>query len=795
MGIRRFITFCLLLVALIGVPDALDASDAPFATLTLNVNRDTLYSIKKGVTTGELLLELERYPANVIQQLENQIGEHLVAVKVASRRGDRLSLVLVIKPVIFGFSHGRQISPHRIVLDILPTSAQSGLGNVPSLPPLPMWEALRLGNVLLPVPDYQAVEGEGASHQAFISAVRLYEMGAHEAALKRLTENLKVAGDPLWDMNLVLYADTAFLTVLGGDGDAERAMRTLMVAEREARQPFFKGRSALMIAHLHLLRDLPRDAAEVLARAARQYPDMLDYIQLAQIQTAINSGDRESARRILDVLAVRRDNEAPIRLQACFFDMLLVTREARITEANEILDRCLAMVADRSHLVPEQLLAAAETRLLGYRFGEAKSLLDMIQRHYPDHPRVPLAALRAADVLEQERRHAGAIDAYDEVARRWPATPFGRLASLRAAELTRFKLREANVTEIWSSLDLHHEDDLVSREARMRLMWLYEAMGRYPLAYSYLVELVRRYRGLDYWPFAPARFRELTLATYRQLDREGDPLSIINQYSAEVPLPLDHEALDEIATLAAKSYAAFGHWRESVRVFLAALDRPNRPIDGERELLTGLTRAYIATGDYFRAEKTQQYFYSRFTGNQDRRDYHYLQGEIEQLRGNLDGAVEGYRAALGFETSAPERRLLLLKIGRVRYLQKRYAEAIEPLTSALELHLDPNVMIEAHIVPRAARNGVFFLADSLTREQRWQEALDVWLRAVILFPDDERAPIARYYAAHCLNRLGRTREALPHYEALGEQGEFWGQVGALNKDITEWFLKHDLNRM
>jgi tetratricopeptide (TPR) repeat protein len=792
---RQILTIGILLLTLMGVSPLLWAADAPLATFTLDVSRETVYTVKKGGTAGELLLDLENPPSSILDQLEKQVGEHLVAVKVADRDANRLVVKLILKPVIFEFSHGRQIDPHRIIVDILPANAQSGLSNAPSTPPLPMWEMSADGSFTLPDPNYEAVSGEGDSYQAFMSAVRLYGIGAYEAAIKRLTENLKVASDPMWNLNLVLYADVLFQVLRSGEGDAERVRRTLMVAEREAHASFFKARSALMIGYTFWMEGNAKEAAATFTRVATQYPELADAVLLGQLQIALDSRDQANADNLVNVLKTRPDLSEHSRRKVCFAGVMLTLNKARILEANEAADRCLAAADPDEPLIPEHLLIVAESRLLGYRWADAKRLMESVVRNYPDHQLAPLAAMRATDVLDYERKHDPAILAYEAVYRRWPLSPYGRLAMLRADELERFKVRDPNVTETWTSLDLHHEDDMIARQARLRLMWLYDEMGRHQIAYGYLVELVRRFNGKRYWAFAERRFTELVLNAYRELDREGDFLSVINQYSAEIDLPLDDESLDEISTLAAKAYAGMGYWKDSIRILLKALDRPGRPIEGERELLMSLTRAYIATGDFYRAEKTQQYFHSRFSTESDSRDYYYMQGEIAELRNDMDSALEAYNMALTFETSVPRRRQLGLKIGRTLYLKKDYPGAIEALSAALERYLDPNVVFEGRVVPRSVKNALYFLADSLTRQQLWQDALTVWQRTVALFPDDDRTPIAHYYSARCLLKLGQPTEAVGHYEAMAEAGDFWGTLGALNKDIAQWFLKHDMNQM
>jgi len=767
------------------------------ATIKIDVSRLTVYTIKDGASNGEMILELKAsYPTDIVQQLENQFGKHFVALEVIERSPLRIKLNLIILPVGFTFTHSRQMNPQQISINIFAPTPKKGGHLVPEMPPLPFWEMLTEGTVILPESDFRRIEGTSQAHESYFNAIRLYEIGAYDASLIRIRQNLRATDGKLWTENMVLLGEVLFKKASLENKGMTEARKALLVANEETKDPYWKSRTLLMMSYASYFDGLSKDAKKSLYQGLAQFKDLEEYFLLGLLQLAIKEYDEAEVVSIGQQLSKIKTLGESAKRKVCFSNVLMQVVHGKVFDANKLADVCLKQIDPTIPLGVGQRLILAETRILSYRYTEAKQILERIERDYPDHPQISLVGLRLADILCYEQRYDKCAVSYKEVARRWPGSRFARVAELKGSELVSHQTGKGSPIRMYLELNLHQEPEPVGREVKLAMLWNYENIRRYDMAYLYLVEIVRRYEGFQYWPFAAARFTNIVLNAYRDLEADGDYLAMINLYQAKTPFPLEHSALDEVAKMVAHAYSTTGRVKGGIKVYLDALNRKGRPVDGERELLMGLTEAYLETGDLYRASKTQDYFRSRFQTPEDSRDYYFMLGEIEQSRGNMDKALEAFSKAMALVGTSTEKRMLGLKIGRVFYFQNRFDNAVEAYQPALAYFLDEDIIIDRKVIPMKVRNSIYFLADSQLQLGKWTDAIKTYKRTLVLFPNDSRREISLYMIAKCFVKLDRVSDAVAIYQQLAKsKNKFWKQVGDLKMTTAKWQSIHDLGSL
>ncbi|RJO65991.1 MAG: hypothetical protein C4523_14430 [Myxococcales bacterium] len=791
---RRFCLLLSLFFAALTVwrPGTVMATDS-FATLTVAISRSTSYSVEKGSNAGEVILIMENYPADAISQLEKQFGEHLVAMQVLEMKPDTLRLKLIILPVAFELAVKRRLSPQALVIEFFPPLATE-TGASATVPPTPMWEMLTDGTAVLPLDPYGVVKGEGEAYAQYISLVNLYRIGALDAALTQLKEALRQSDGAFWREYLLLAGETLFDLARLHGRSATDALRALLAAEPEQTDPAFKARVILLVGYANLLLGNLDDASQTFARGLSAHPEAALYFLLGQLQATIERGDRRSADQIAKVVGQASDLPEAVRAKLCVVEVMWTLREGGVKQANALADQCLTRHDQGQALGLGQLLAVAEARLLSHRFGEAKDLLQRVVRDFPDHAKAPMAAMRLGDALYHEQRWTESEAAYELTVLRWPDTPFAKLAAMRRAEVEAQVSARQSPAGAYLEEDLHLAPEPVDREAKLRLMWLFEALSAYDTAYLYLVDLFRRYDGLRYWTFQRDRLSAIVMNAFKDYERRGEPLEIIRLYQAKDPLPLSPDVQDRITIMAADAYLALGKGQEAVRVYQEALARPSRTYGGERQILLDLTLAYLAQNDIYRAEKTQEFFISRYAGDEDQASHYLMLAEIDEAKGEFGMSMAVLEKALKYVRDPAQAQKIALRIGRIAYKQKNYEKTVERFSPVLMHILDRKVIIDPSIIPDEVRNAAYGYADSLCQLGRYAACLDAYERANILFPADSRRPIAQYFSAVCLLKLGRKAEAMLAFDALTQSNDpFWQEVGRMRSITVDWIAKHELS--
>ena len=787
----RLTSATILLTAMLALPVFCHAFDgSPLATLKINVNKKTSYNLKLGENAGELVLYIKQHPADLIEQLKKQFSRHFVAIKVISKSAEDYQLLLVILPVDFQFKHNREVSPQRISIDILKAGRPLGF---PRPPILPLWELLVDSSPVLPHIDYRKVGGGEEAGKSYLAAVKLFEIGAFEAAVARTKENLQREPGNLWSETMLLLGEVLFAISLGDLTRIEEAEKVLYVAESEAKTQEIKSRARLLLGYNYINSGQLTHAETILEKGAAEDPDLDSYFKLGILTLDLLEDRLEDAEKISKDLGNLGGLPESAQKKLCFSEAIIKARKGEIRSANAAVDECFSRFAEGTEFEVGQILPLGEIRLLSHRFGDAKEAFERIIRDYPDHFAATWATLRLGDTYFNEGRFEDAVRLFNVVSRRWPDSPAAHLAELKSREFQARTRKEAFPIHAYTELDIHHEAPVVGREVIIRIMWEYEMLEDYSEAYIYIVELMRRHKGWRCWPFQRKRFNELVLNNYKQLHKRGEYLGEIALYQAYIEFPLTQKDLDTIAIMVARAYREIERSDLAIAIYLEALGRKNRSVTGERELFMELTETYLEMDDLYRAEKTQAYFFDNYKTRRDLLNHYKMRGKIEQKRGNTEKSLIAFEEAMKLSDSDIERRRIALEIGPVFYRQERYTESAPVLRRGLVYFLDKNLIIDGDAVPANVVNSIFFLADSYYQIKQFENSLAVYLRTDELFPKDPRSPIAKYFAAQCHIKLDRNDKAMELFEKLkSEKADDWREIAELKTSTVKWYQKHQL---
>ncbi len=766
---------------------------ADYATITIQIERRSHYTLTPGENTSELVLSMKQYPADLVEQLKSQFNDNFVAVKVTYQDEQQIAVKLILIPKDFRYSHLRKVSPQQLVIVISPpTSDDEQASRKEEIPVLPMWEMLEDSTILLPYMNYAEAVDATTGDTAYLNAIKLFNIAADDAALQLIDKSLATEKGELRQYFQMMKGDILFKHAVSNPAHIEKARRQLASLDQDDTDEFIRSRARLMLGYCALLSKLPRQAMRVFDEGLNERRQHKAFFMMGLLEVALKQDRYADAQKLITALSRMENLPEPLLSKLCFAGMILLSRRGEVRFANDAADRCAAG-SENTRFSADQMMALAETRLLSNRFGEAKALLRQVINDYPNHAKLPLAEMRLGDVLVYERRFEEARQQYESVINRHPLGAFTRLAGLKITELDEQREGRPFPELQYKALDLHHEPEPVDRESKLRLMWAMDTAGRNAEAYNYLVDLIRRYQGMRYWAFQPRRFSQIVMRVYDAYKKAGDNLSLISLYQSHMEFPLMEEDRDRIAMMVADAYGAIEHQEEAVKVYLEALERRGREVQGERDILLSLTNSYILMDDAYRAAKTQEYFNSKFKEMEDHRVYHMMMGEIEQMRGNDAASISHYEKAMDYIIDPVEKRHLSLIIARVIYQQKQYKRAITILSPVLNLLLDENVIVERKPISYDVRNAIFNLADCYYMLGNYEQALRVYRRATLLFPEDSRVPIAYYFAAKSSEKLGSIDEAVDFYNKIAAMPDAsWKQIGEMQAQTLSWIQKHNL---
>ncbi len=790
---KRRITQFILFLSLIfsGWPAVAENSGDLLATIGIDVKRDTRYTIDSGQNASELMLNIRDYPPNILNQLQKQFSAHFVACKVVEKTDDRISLRLIVLPGDFRMEHRRLISPQRIEIRILPPKIRKKKG-LPGFPLLPLWEMLVSDTLVIPELDYDSVPGEGEEHAALLSAARLFQIGAYEAAAKRIDQAMEMKAPEYTREFKMMQAEIWLNLSLLDPSHVAKAREALFEIRQEATQKPWKGRAELLAAYTYVLSGEREKAREAFQQGAAEYESLADYFLLGLLQNLIEEHELDEASRLIGRLESVRGLSPKAYAKLCFSKVAVLARRPDLQEANHMADICVQRYDKERQLNVADLLVLAETRMLHNRFGEAKEALQRVIRDYFDNPKAAMAVMREGDIFYAEHRYREAMEAYGDVAKRWPDSPYARIAELKNQFILR-KDSDGKPLIMNSDIDIHNEPAPVSREAKLRVMWHYADRKEYVLANVYLTEIIRRDEGLRYWPYAPEAFRAIVMGTYDAFAEVKDNLEIVALYQSGTPYPFDLPDRDRIAHMVGRAYRDLKYPAEAARVYQKSLGDRGRSADGERRLLVELGHTYLEMDDIYRAEKTLEYFSELFTDEQADLLRYRIMGRIKQKQGKTRESLVAFEKAMRLTKDPRERQKLGLEVGVALYHQKKYAKVAEILALALEPFLNDKVMVNGDVVPAEVRDALFYLADSQFTIKDYKNSRKTYLRAASLFPNDDRHPIANFYAAQCALEIGLRDEAIAAFEIMaGGQNEYWKKIGQLQLDTLNWYKKHDL---
>lgn len=758
--------------------------------VTIEVSPESEYLLRPGLAGGELLLKLSHYPANLLEQIKAQFSAHLVAARLVDKTDDEIIVALYINPPSFKYSHSFTAEkPATLRIVFLPEAvdvAPNGLANVPLWP---VWEALGDNALLLPPEAYRAVQDKSAAYDDYLENLHLVEIGAYEAAVKRMKESLLKGEGALWGATLVLYGE-ALWNLSEQGGDPLSVIKALAPAEREAPSNALKARALLMLGMANARAGLFSLAMRSLKQGAELFPELTSYFELAQLQTALALHDMTEAQRAILKLEHQSDLTLPMQAKLCLAKALYLGRQARLVAANEQVDSCMTGVMT-GVFTAEQILAIGELRALSMRFSEAKDAYSRVLREHPDFRLASLAALRLGDVAYAERKWEEAVRAYVGCSRGWPKSPYARLAEFKAQE-TQSAVAGAP-TDPYTNIDILHEAWPIGREVLLKRMFNAASYGQTEEAFRLYRELLRRYDGIYYWSFAADRLSRIVMAQFDERMLAKDYLGVIDFYNRLGDFPLSPDKVQPVVMGAAAAYNALEHPEEASKVLKRALNRPGRPLPDERSILVQLAETYLLAKDYANAETTMTYFRSRFETANDQATFYMVKSSIEMAQNRPESAAGQLYFAMQASPDTTTQRTLALKIGLLAFSQKNYPDAERYLRQGLGQLLDESYMPSVQQISPDERLGLSYLTDAACAEKDYDACLVLSRRQLTLLPDERMANFTRYQAAQAALKAGYPATALAYLDALKKtEDAFWKHVGELRLEIATWYEKHNL---
>ncbi|GAB5442801.1 MAG: hypothetical protein Fues2KO_31500 [Fuerstiella sp.] len=182
-----------------------------------------------------------------------------------------------------------------------------------------------------------------------------------------------------------------------------------------------------------------------------------------------------------------------------------------------------------------------------------------------------------------------------------------------------------------------------------------------------------------------------------------------------VELPnLDPELAGQVRILLGGLYTRTREWPKAIEVYQQLLSEPELADDVARRARSGLSNAYVQSGDEDKGEQVLEEIYAETPDDPGiNNDLGYLYADRNR---NLDKAEKMIRIAVEAE---PENAAYLDSLGWVLYRQGRFQEALEQLKKANSdpEYRDPTIMEHLGDVYKA-------LDQAAEARKMWQQALD-----------------------------------------------------------------------
>lgn len=762
---------------------------AEIKTFNLDVQSKSRYRADYGPNRGELILEVKYPPAELLPQINQYIGENLIAVKVLNETETLLKVKLVISPSNFAFRHRRTLEPHRIVITIgYDLRDGSSIKSKQAIYPLvPFWEAIIDNTPVLPDFNFKNIPANIPQITAkdYLNAVDLKDMGAYSNAIGKIRTNLLESSGPLWVENLVLLADIQFNAALENE-KWDDALRAVLSAEQENLNTDQRIRMLLERAYVSNNRGMYEEAYNYFNAGATEWRRLRTWFELGLLENHLLQKKWNKAEDLAKNMLKRRGLTAAAERKICFARVTVMAVNGKIRDAAHLVDDCINTI-ENDRPSAAQYLMAGEIKYLAEELGDAREYYGKVTSLYSSFWQSALALLRQGDLAAYQGRNEESVQAYRRVIMDWPESPMAKLAELRISEYISRQSEEENPMLAYEQIDLVGAPEILERDAKLRLMWHYHYNGNYIKAFAYLNELYNRFNLERYWVFQPDRFSAVVMDTYRTAFSKEEYDYIIKQQVDGIRFPLSKTDQEMLSFWAAESLRYGLRARDAIKVYLKELERQGHSPEGERRLLMGLTNAYLSTGDHFRARMTQDFFFARYHSTTDQLDHLLAMAEIERQAGNLKASIASYEQALTLCSDERQKLEIGSNLGQIYYRLERYEDVVKLLSDNLAVYLSPSIETEAEIIPEFVSHGLFYLADSFFKTGKYNEAQLAYRRALLLFPDDSRVPVALYYDAEISAMQGDIKSAVKRFEELAaSKDESWSRIGKLKAETIGW---------
>ena len=258
-------------------------------------------------------------------------------------------------------------------------------------------------------------------------------------------------------------------------------------------------------------------------------------------------------------------------------------------------------------------------------------------------------------------------------------------------------------------------------------------------------------------------------------------LSLINTYQINQNPYLEKFKNGNTLLKIGESYEKLGLFAEALELY----QKISRLKEFEENAKLRRGEVYLMLGDYSNAERVLCQFTLDFPDSHLLPAAEHALADTLYLRGEFKRAIPLYLSSHKKEPKNIHPRSYFClgnsfkHLGMFSQAVDAYRNSIRTQTKDGENESSPEFIVECY----------FQIADNLFNEQRYQDALEAYLSAIKIYPQDKKSLWARYQTGRCYEKMGMGREARNIFGKMisTSSDKFWREAARAGKN--EIYLK------
>lgn len=761
---------------------------------------------------GVWRLIVKDYPNDLYRQLLRQGNEAKVALRLAERRPDRLTIELRTHDADRVISVAMKSMPPRIVLDVGPDSL---IGDrVMDLETPFVLTPVELPSIepVLPDAEYPRAPLVVPGAKFYNTARRLLRRGDLNGADDAVTDYIAAHRDGrLASPARYMHGEIQHRLARGAlIRDSLRAARILEEAVKQDPASPYSLRARLMLAQNLTMAGMHADAASKYSDTAGLPEDgaVAFAFRIGGAALAANQNDARRARELMRPLW-RDTVPNEIGALARFIEGSILYGERACDRVVPMLAASIRLDQRVSDRYPEADMMLAECLTQRGRLREATELYDAVVRRDPPAVVLPAARVRQGDMLF----YAGDVEA---ARNDWLAV-MGKFHAGEALGLARMRLALDPRTRPEVAKSLLDEAASASggpaHEARYRKALLLLRRGDWLKAVRVAETLIN---ATDAKAFVQRARNVRVWAVYQLFAGfwgQGDDAAMAEHYLSMRKWLPTHPAALRLHRAIADSFERLRLPEQVVASLRDALGR-FEGTSGEQFLMLDLAEAYIRLEDGFRAGRLVKYLETYVMPNSKDLRLAEVKARAFAADGKTNEAVAAYEAALRLTKKRADRVRLMARTGQALKDAGRFEEAARVYRRCRRLDRSKELLRPPHTYLADCHFG---LGDALYELGDWAAAAQSLAGAADHHPDDRRRTTARSRAGLGFRRAHKLERALEQFEKLkeaaaaqaaadldpdsiggpgiaaGDSAEFWNSIATRSSEDTRWDLSRAEN--